>query len=142
MRHFIDMAIEDVGCGMEAVKFLNFISGEDLHIFDEEFETDPGFIAVSGGNGMSSSLYHMGYKPRYAMSVRYTREIPGGRETIMTFWQGLHWKEGKSVRMIPEEEQISEDVLRGQCQHSIWEVETETRNVLDFWDDWHRGYFD
>lgn len=142
MRHYSDMAIEDVGCGMEVIQFVKFISGEDLHIYDDMPSKDPDFIAISGGNGISSSLYHMGNAPRYAMSVRYTREISGGRETIMTFWQGLHWENGKSVRKIPENEAISEAELRGQCQHSIWEVETETKNVLEFWDDWHNGYFE
>lgn len=142
MRHYFDIAVEDVGCGMELVQFLEILDGPKLNIPDDMPEKDEKCIAISGGNGVSYPLY--GYKehPHYAVAVRYTREIDGGRETIMTFWQGLQWKDGKSVRMIPEGARIPENSVRGQVQHSIWELTTEMRNVLAFWDDWHRGYFE
>ena len=142
MRHYFDVAVEDVGCGMELVKFLEVLDGPKLNIPDDMPGKDDKCIAISGGNGASFPLYKDGEEPHYAIAVRYTREIEGGRETIMTFWQGLQWKDGKSVRMIPEGARIPEEIVRGQVQHCIWELSTEMRNILLFWEDWHNGYFE
>lgn len=141
MRHYFDTAVEDVGCGMELVKFLEVLDGEKLNIPDSMPGKDEKCIAISGGNGASYPLHQDGAEPHYAIAVRYTRETEDGRETIMTFWQGLQWKDGKSVRMIPEDARVPWNAPRAQVQHSIWELTTEMRNVLLFWDDWHNGYF-
>jgi hypothetical protein len=142
MRHYFDIAVEDVGCGMEFVKFLEILDGPKLNVPDDMPGKDRRCIAISGGNGASYPLYKDGKEPHYAIATRYTREIEGGRETIMTFWYGLQWKDGKSIRMIPEDERVSEEIVRGQVQHGIWELSTEMRNILLFWEDWHNGYFE
>ena len=114
-----------------------FFGPEAFGLFKES-KKDSAFIALSGGNGISYPLCNVGKYPRYAMSVRYTREITNGRETIMFFWHGLHWKNGKAIRMIEDNIKVSEHVARTQCQHSLWEMTTEVRNILAFWENNHK----
>ncbi len=140
LRHYINMAIEDVGCGLEAVEFVAPLNAQILGIDSSLAERDGACIGISGGNGISYPLYHVSKFPRYATAVRYTRDLPDGQETIFTVWHGVHWKDGKSVRMIPENEAVPEADARGQVQHSMRELQTEFRNVQLFWDE-QKKYF-
>jgi len=141
LRHYKDMALEDVGCGFEAIQFVDFIGPAQMGFYRGMPKEDVHCIAMSGGNGISYPLHAIGTQPRPAMSIRYTRSTETGRETIMTFWHGLHWKDGRSVRMIDSNAGIGEADVRAQVQHCIYELTTEGRNILEFWNDWQNGYF-
>lgn len=135
MRHYVDMAVEDVGCGMEAIRFVDFFGPEQLGFVEDAERTYPKCITVSGGNGEAYPLHKMYQDPRPAFSIRYTREIDGGRESLMFYWHGLHWKNGKSVRVIPEGVFVEEADVRTQIWHCIHEQETEFRTIREFWKD-------
>lgn len=137
MRHYCDMAVENVGCGMEAIQFVNFFGPDTLGFTEDLQVVDEKCIAISGGNGVAYPLHKINEEPRPAFSVRYTREIDGGRESIMFYWHGLHWKEGKSKRIIPKEKIVEEADLRMQIWHCIHEQETEYRTIREFYKDGH-----
>lgn len=132
MRHYNDGAIEDVGGGMEAIRFLAFFGPKELGFTEDG---DPKCITVSGGNGVSWPLHAIGKDPRKVFSIRYTREIDGGRESIMFYWHGLHFIDGKGVRVIPEDETISENAVRSQISHCSYEQATEFQVIRAFWQD-------
>ncbi len=134
MRHFNDAAIEDVGSGMEVVRFMSFVGPADLGLTDDLTECDPKCITLSGGNGVSWPLHAIGQYTRKALSIRYTREIENGRETIMLFWHGLHLINGRSEHVIPEYTVTEEDV-RIQVSHCIREQQQEYALIRAFWED-------
>ena len=128
-----DAAIEDVGGGKEAIRFLGFFRPEELGFTDEVI--DPECITVSGGNGISWPLHAIGKDPRKVFSIRYTREIDGGRESIMFYWHGIHFQDGKGVRVVPDGMRISENDVCSQISHCIYEQETEFQVIRAFWED-------
>ena len=119
LRHYMNGCVEDVGMGMELVRFLQFIGPEG---WASEYK-DPLLNTVTGGAGVSWPLHDLFNKPRYCLYCHYFKDLPdgSGKEVFSAFWHGMSWKDGKPVRMIPEGEKIAIDRVRSQMNHSAWE---------------------
>ncbi len=139
VKHYVNAAIEDVGAGMELIKFL---SGYDVKAFsgDPDYEVkDPDFIAFEGGGGTSWPLHHLFEHPRWAIQANWWRDVPeiNGREVFTCFWLGMKWENGKAVRAIPEDERINPQDVRCQCYHAALENTQAAYLVKKFWEDNH-----
>lgn len=139
-RHYSDMAIENVGRGLEAIFFTNYMDAERLGVTEEGM--DPQCIGIDGGVCRVEPLHQMGGNSLHVIETCFYREIPEGRETIIHFWHGLTWKDGQFVRMIPEGDRVNIMEVRALYEHSAWEYTQQTELILAFYQDWKNGCFD
>ncbi len=140
-RHYSDMAIENVGRGMERVFFVDSMTAEKLGVFEDTPGQDPACIAIDGGVVISEPMHQFGKNRKYLVETCYYRDIPGGRETIINFWIGLTWKDGKFISMLPEGEKVDQLEVRALFEHCAWEFAQQQQMILLFWEDWQKGYF-
>ena len=124
MRHFEMMAVEDVGVGMETVKFMDFIPPARLGVGEGHPLMDARLISLKGLNGISWPLHTPYQNTRYVLETLFYRDIPGGREAFVHFWHGLSWdlENQKSIRRIPEGEAVNLSDVRAQANHAVWEL--------------------
>ncbi len=142
MRHYSDMAVEDLGWGMEEFRFVHPFTMEEINVPEEINKNDPQCISVNGFNILSYPLHHPDAEPMHLVEMTYDREIPGGREKRVNFWIGTHFENGHSKLYLPDNKPVEMNIARAQCAHVVWEFTTLTRNILTFWDDAHNGYFE
>ena len=139
MRHYTAGCVEDVGMGFELIYFLEEL-GPEVWAGSPDYEyKDPLLLSVVGGSGVSWPLYNRSNKPRYCLQGNWFRYLPdrSGIEAFISFWHGMSYKDGKFVRMIPDDEVVSIDRVRSQMNHSIWEYTQVETLVNTFWDDNH-----
>ncbi len=140
-RHYSDMAVEDVGWGMEDFRFVQPLFPKDLGMPEQIDQNDPACFAMNGSNIMSYPLHKPDGEPLYVTELCYYRAVPGGRELRVRFWIGLHYVDGKSQLHLPGGKPVDPSYPRALCNHCIWEFATLTRNILMFWEDSQAGYF-
>lgn len=141
VRHYSDMAVEDVGWGMEDFRFEQPLGPKELGIQGDVWDNDPACFALNGSNIRSYPLHQPEGEPLYVTELCYYRTVPGGREMRVRFWIGLHYVDGKSVLHLPGGKPVDSMYPRALCSHCIWEFATLTRNILLFWEDSQAGYF-
>ena len=140
-RHYSDMAVEDVGWGMEDFRFVQPLFPTDLGITGAIDANDPECFAINGSNIHTYPLHRPESDPLHITELCYYRAVPGGRELRVRFWIGLNYVNGKSEIHLPGGRPIDASYPRALCNHCIWEFATLTRNILMFWDDTQAGYF-
>lgn len=141
VRHFSDMAIENFGTGLEGLTFLAGMTPERFGIYPDMEDFDTELIGIDGGASIMEPLHSPGTNTQYVLEACYYRETPTGRETFIHFWQGMGWKDGKFVRMIPEGESVNIRDVRTLFEHSVWENTQLAELIRCFWKDWKAGYF-
>lgn len=137
MRHYEMMAVEDVGFGMEIVKFLDFIPPSRFGITPDAPMANEDFAFMNGLNGISYP-YHTPYRnERYVLETCFWRNVAGGREIFVHFWHGLSWdlENMKSIRRIPEDASVYENDVRTQINHAVWEFTQAGTLIRMFYDD-------
>lgn len=144
IRHYIEGCAEDVGLGMELIKFMCFggadeFAGEPYQLKDKDTIS---FHALSGISWPLHNLFNN--NERYALEAMAHRRHPNGKGRIsyVAFWHGLKLQDGKVVRAIPEDKVISMETVRAQMYHACLEFSQVPSLVKAVCEDIKRGYFD
>ena len=129
LRHYVNGCVEDVGLGMELIRFIQGLGPDD---WSDHYE-DPLLCCIVGEAGVSWPLHDLFNKPRYCLCCHYFRDLPdhSGKEAISMFWHGLTWKDGKAVKVT--EERIPIDRVRSQMSHAVWEFSQVPELINNFY---------
>ncbi len=134
IRHYADMAVEDVGFGMVQLRFIEGLNGDSIGMPNPPIH-DHGNIGITGANILCQPLHQPDAEPLYITELCYYRLIPEGYEQRVTFWVGMHFKNGKSVLHLPGKKPVHPSLPSALARHSAWETATFMRNVMEFWKD-------
>lgn len=134
IRHYADAAVEDVGFGMALLRFVEGLDGSSIGM-PVPPQKDTGNIGITGANILCLPLHQPDAKPLYVTELCYYRLIPEGYEQRVTFWVGMHFKDGKSVLHLPDGKPVDPSFPAALARHSAWETATFMRNVMEFWKD-------
>lgn len=133
IRHYADMAVEDVGFGMVQLRFIEGLNAQSIGM--PEKRGDIYNIGITGANILCVPLHQPEAQPLYVSELCYYRLLPDGYEQRVMFWIGMHFKNGKSVLKLPGGKPVPEYIPAALARHSAWETATFMRNVMAFWDD-------
>lgn len=139
VRHYANMAVEDVGWGMAQLRFIEGLNAEKIGI---PVHNDPLCIGITGANILAQPFHQPDAEPLKVSELCYYRILPEGYELTVTFWLGMHFENGKSVLHLPNSKPV--DILYPQllARHSLYETATVARNTYQFWLDSKAGMFD
>lgn len=134
IRHYADMAVEDVGFGMVQLRFIEGLDGNSIGM-PKPPKQDFGNIGITGANILCQPLHQPEAEPLYITELCYYRLIPEGYEQRVIFWVGMHFKNGRSVLHLPDKKPVHPSFPSALARHSAWETATFMRNVMEFWKD-------
>ena len=134
IRHYADMAVEDIGFGMAQLRFIEGLNGDSIGMPNPP-KYDTGNIGITGANILCQPLHQPDAKPIHVTELCYYRLTPEGYEQRVTFWVGMHFKNGKSVLSLPDGKPVDPSFPSALARHSAWETATYMRNVMEFWKD-------
>lgn len=138
IRHYEDMAVEDVGFGMVQLRFIEGLDAAKIGMPQPPMG-DTYNIGITGANILCVPLHQPDAKPLHISELCYYRLTPEGYEQRVTFWIGMHFKDGKSVLQLPDGQPVSPYIPAALARHSAWETATFMRNVMAFWEDSKKG---
>lgn len=133
-RHYEASAIEDVGHGMEHLRFVEGLTAEKIGM-PMPARQDVYCIGITGANILTTPLHQPDAEPIYMSELCYYRQMPDCYEERVTFWIGMHFKNGRSELHLPGGKPVDAQYASALARHSIWETTTFMRNVLEFWKD-------
>lgn len=134
IRHYEDMAVEDVGFGMVQLRFIEGLTAEKIGM-PKNPQGDRYNIGITGANILCVPLHQPDAEPLHISELCYYRLMPEGYEMRVTFWVGMHFKDGKSVLYLPDGKAVNPMIPAALARHSAWETATYMRNVMAFWED-------
>lgn len=135
--HFDDGAVEDFGWGLMKMKFsprefnLNIIQTSEREIF----RMDPKCIRVLGAGARYINVENP-EKEEYSSMLMYDREIPGGREMRVRYWEGVLFRADGTIEIkltCGKEEMLKRARLR--AEHCMMEYTNENYLMDAFWKD-------
>lgn len=133
-RHYENAAVEDVGHGMEYLQFIEGLTAEKIGMIIPA-KQDPYCIGITGANILAHPLHAPESEPVYMSELCYYRQMEDCYEERVTFWVGMHFKDGASQLHLPFGKPVEPSFMSALARHSIWETTTFMRNVLEFWKD-------
>lgn len=133
-RHYEASAVEDVGHGMEYLQFVEGLTAEKIGMMIPAMH-DKYCIGITGANIITRPLHQPDAEPVYMSELCYYRQMEDCYEERVTFWIGMHFKNGKSQLHLPQGKPVEPSYASALARHSIWETTTFMRNVLEFWKD-------
>ena len=134
IRHYEDMAVEDVGFGIVQLRFIEGLTAEKIGM-PQPPQGDTYNIGITGANILCQPLHQPEAEPLHISELCYYRLTPEGYEQRVTFWIGMHFKDGRSVLHLPDGQPVSPFIPAALARHSAWETATFMRNVMAFWED-------
>lgn len=134
IRHYADMAVEDVGFGMVELRFIEGLNGDSIGMANPP-KHDTANIGITGANILCKPLHQPNATPLYITELCYYRLLPEGYEQRVTFWVGMHFKNGHSQLHLPDNKPVLPSLPAALARHSAWETATFMRNVMEFWKD-------
>ncbi len=138
VRHYEDMAVEDVGFGMAQLKFIEGLTSEKIGMPQPPLG-DQYNIGITGANILCTPLHQPEAEPIHVSELCYYRLTPEGYELRVVFWVGMHFENGKSVLHLPKGKPVDAYYPAALARHSVWETATFMRNVMQFWADTQKG---
>lgn len=138
IRHYEDMAVEDVGFGMVQLRFIEGLTAEKIGMPQPPLG-DTYNIGITGANILCQPLHQPDAEPMHISELCYYRLTPEGYEQRVTFWIGMHFKDGKSVLHLPDNKPVDPMIPAALARHSAWETATFMRNIMAFWADCKTG---
>ena len=134
IRHYEDMAVEDVGFGMVQLRFIEGLTAEKIGMPQPPLG-DTYNIGITGANILCVPLHQPDAEPIHLSELCYYRLTPEGYEQRVTFWIGMHFKGGKSQLHLPGGKPVNPFIPAALARHSACETATFMRNVMAFWED-------
>lgn len=119
-------AQEDVGKGLENVFFVGSLNPHVVGFDEKRVAADPTIVCIRGRNGYSlpadNATSEMRPVPQSVM--HFIRTTDTGIEYRSRFWVGIHFRNGRAIRMIPKDQQIPLEWALNMVQHCAYEMAT------------------
>ena len=133
--HFNDGAVENFGWGFTKIEFspLNF-NLDIIRVNEQEIaQKDPHCLRILGAGSVSNGVFDPG-EEEYAGMLMYDREVTGGRELRVRYWDGLTFCSDGTIRIkvIHDREEMFRRA-RLRAEHCMREYSNEQYLMEKFW---------